>query len=385
MDGMTTLDTVAEVFGFDANSKGDVLWTTLGKVTSVSGSTFGVMLGGSDVATECEAYCLARVGDVVLVVVSKGRPRAVARKGGEYLSDMTYTARSYKLIPENTDLNTLTELGTWYRYNSTSVATLSNCPVEYAFKMFVERTIGTEYLVQTIRTYYGNAPEWRRYTSNGGTSWGDWYRTAPPTTDSATANRFLATPNGAAGQPSYRSIAAADLPTIPATKGGTGETSLNDSANAIINALAAATGNITDDDTYIITENINATEDKYYRRPVGKLWSWVKGKVSSETTVANVITQTSTQSTDYPITAVSYKEWGNVAQVAITVTPAAATSTNTNMSIGTLVSAKCPAIRANAGSAYMMGSISSAGEVSARPRTSLTGGTAYTISSTYII
>ncbi len=42
---------------------------------------------------------------------------------------------------------------------------------------------------------------------------------------SQSQNRFFASPNGASGQPTFRSIVLNDLPTIPYTKGGTGLTS----------------------------------------------------------------------------------------------------------------------------------------------------------------
>jgi hypothetical protein len=42
---------------------------------------------------------------------------------------------------------------------------------------------------------------------------------------SQTANTVLAAPNGSAGNPTFRSLVAADLPTVTATKGGTGQTS----------------------------------------------------------------------------------------------------------------------------------------------------------------
>lgn len=52
-------------------------------------------------------------------------------------------------------------------------------------------------------------------------------------------------------------------------------------ANAILNALGSGTGNVTLDDTLIITQNTNATEQKFYRRPVSKLWSYIKSKIDS--------------------------------------------------------------------------------------------------------
>ena len=84
MDGVT-LDDFASAFGFDANR--ETIWTTLGKVAAVNqDGTLSVQLGGASNPTSCDAYCIADVGDVVLVVVSKGRARAVARKGGDAAS-----------------------------------------------------------------------------------------------------------------------------------------------------------------------------------------------------------------------------------------------------------------------------------------------------------
>lgn len=77
---MVTMESFAQAFGFDAKSSDT--WTTLGKVTAVSGNTLSVKLGGSTSTTECEAYCLADVDDVVFVVITNGAARAVACKGG---------------------------------------------------------------------------------------------------------------------------------------------------------------------------------------------------------------------------------------------------------------------------------------------------------------
>lgn len=76
---MVSMDAFASAFGFDAKS--DDVWTTLGKVTAVGSGTLSVLLGGSATPTECEAYCLASVGDVVFVAITKGRARAIACKG----------------------------------------------------------------------------------------------------------------------------------------------------------------------------------------------------------------------------------------------------------------------------------------------------------------
>ena len=80
MDGMTTYDAIADAFGFGQIRNYD--WLTLGKVTAVNGTKLKVLIGGSSVPADCEAYCPAYVGDIVLVVVMKGQAKAVAVKGG---------------------------------------------------------------------------------------------------------------------------------------------------------------------------------------------------------------------------------------------------------------------------------------------------------------
>ena len=86
------MDEFASAFGFDAKSSDT--WTTLGKVTAVSGTTLTVKLGGSSSTTQCEAYCLAAVDDIVFVVITDGKARAVAVKGGEdLLLDNNYEIR----------------------------------------------------------------------------------------------------------------------------------------------------------------------------------------------------------------------------------------------------------------------------------------------------
>lgn len=62
---------------------------------------------------------------------------------------------------------------------------------------------------------------------------------------SKTANFFLAAPDGTAGVPSFRALTTTDLPTIPVSKGGTGQTSYTDGqlliGNSTGNTLTKAT------------------------------------------------------------------------------------------------------------------------------------------------
>lgn len=77
---MVSMDAFASAFGL-ASKQGET-WFTLGKVTAVNGSKLSVLMGGSATPTECEAYCIAGVGDVVLIIIKDGAPRAIATKGG---------------------------------------------------------------------------------------------------------------------------------------------------------------------------------------------------------------------------------------------------------------------------------------------------------------
>jgi len=155
--------------------------------------------------------------------------------------------------------------------------------------------------------------------------------------------------------------------------------------NALINTLAVGTGTAFDDGAYIITENINGTEDVYYRRAISSLWTWLQTKTVTETTVANVISQTQTQEDNYPVTAANYYQWGKLAMLRITFKPAAAVSVGTNMSICTVNAGKLPPDQAYGGSGYIMGALTAAGALSGRPRTALTANTSYAMSFTYIL
>ena len=64
------------------------------------------------------------------------------------------------------------------------------------------------------------------------------------------------------------------------------------------------------------------------------------------TNISDVLTQTSAQAANWPITAVRYQTWGKVAALSIQVTPTAAKSENYTNSAGTLVSGKRPCVQA---------------------------------------
>lgn len=226
---MVSMDAFAAAFGL-ASKQGET-WFTLGKVTAVNGSKLSVLMGGSATPTQCEAYCIAGVGDVVLIIIKDGAPRAIATKGG-----------------------------------------------------------------------VNDAAKWRDALGLGSMALED------------SSDYVLKTD------------------TIPINRGGTGQTA-----------------------------------------------------AETTSTIANIITQTSEQSAAYPITYAYYAKWGKLAMLRITVKPTAATSVNTNMSIGTVVSGKLPIYTAFIGSGFIMGSVSDDGAVTARPRTALTANSGYIMTATYML
>lgn len=66
---------------------------------------------------------------------------------------------------------------------------------------------------------------------------------------------------------------------LGATYGGTGQDTLNKSANALINSLTTGSSTPVDDD-YYVSQYVDGgtTTTTYHRRPVSALWTYIKGK-----------------------------------------------------------------------------------------------------------
>ena len=217
------------------------------------------------------------------------------------------------------DLDDLKTVGTYYVQQSSDVP--QNAPGSYVGKVIVSIPHGLTTSAIRAQEYivYSSGYSWyRKFESN---AWSDWWREAPRSTNLAAANRFLASPDGVAGLPSYRQITMNDIPS-----------------------------------TY-----------------------------TSSTTVANVLTQTQTQEDSYPVTEVYYYRWGQVVMLRVTFKPVAAVSVGTNMSICTINEGKRPIVQAFGGSGYIQGAITAAGALSGRPRTALTANTTYAFTTTYLL
>lgn len=87
-------------------------------------------------------------------------------------------------IPNNADLNTYINYGTYAHQSATGVDTLKNCPVTTAFKLYVEDSNGggSVYIRQRLVIYSEPAIEYIRFSSTTGTNWTDWRQTYANTT-----------------------------------------------------------------------------------------------------------------------------------------------------------------------------------------------------------
>jgi len=74
--------------------------------------------------------------------------------------------------------------------------------------------------------------------------------------------------------------------TLPVSRGGTGQTTANNAANAFLNALGTGSSTPVDAD-YYISQYVGGgtTTTTYHRRPMSALWSYIKNKITADTTL----------------------------------------------------------------------------------------------------
>lgn len=76
--------------------------------------------------------------------------------------------------------------------------------------------------------------------------------------------------------------------TLPASRGGTGNATLKDSMNALVNSLGRGTDTPTDNDYYVSQyAGGGDTTTTYHRRPVSSLWNYIKSKADSVYAASN--------------------------------------------------------------------------------------------------
>ena len=79
-------------------------------------------------------------------------------------------------IPNNSDLNSYTDIGNYYCALNATALTLKNCPISDAFTLKVEHGAGLSYIIQTIRCFHnGNILfRLRSASSSANDYWDPW-------------------------------------------------------------------------------------------------------------------------------------------------------------------------------------------------------------------
>lgn len=195
--------------------------------------------------------------------------------------------------------------------------------------------------------------------------------------NSQTANTVLAAPNGSNGTATFRALDVADLPSAVQDKLATITSTPNEmqitSANGL-RRLALTGANNVRVDTRASTSD--AFETLYYAAtaPI------------TETTIANIITQSSTQSAANLVTAATYYKHGAVVMLQLTIKVLAARAAGDSISLGTIVSGKRPHLLACGGSDRFDGYINDeTGACGFYVRTACTANSSYRVSFTYLI
>ncbi len=195
----------------------------------------------------------------------------------EYKGNST-TATKLKItvIPDGADLNTYTKAGFYVSdtnvdYKNAPTTTFRN------FSLEVFQLMDEQYMAQRI-TQFSNGKIFSRaqyYNSVDGTKpWGDWKEVAfiSQLTTAETNAKNLANATGV----------------LAVKNGGTGKTTLKDSANAFLNGLDTGSSTNGDEDYFISQYANGGTETtSFHRRPFKTIWTYIQKKISSELGLTN--------------------------------------------------------------------------------------------------
>lgn len=194
---------------------------------------------------------------------------------------------------------------------------------------------------------------------------------------SRTANTVLAAPNGSNGTATFRALDVADLPSAVQDKLATITSTPNEmqitSANGLRRLCLTGANNVRVDTR---ASTSDAFETLYYAAmaPI------------TETTIANIITQSSTQSAANLVTAATYYKHGAVVMLQLTIKVLAARAAGDSISLGTIVRGKRPHLLACGGSDRFDGYINDeTGACGFYVRTACTANSSYRVSFTYLI
>jgi len=110
------------------------------------------------------------------------------------------------------NLNLLTEIGTYAITNNSNASYFDNRPItsSTAFRVVVYKTRDSDNYIAQRFCYSGSTDAYERYSTNGGTSWGSWYKVTGDLSEFASASYFT---NGVANT-------AAKLSTVSKTAWG---------------------------------------------------------------------------------------------------------------------------------------------------------------------
>lgn len=86
----------------------------------------------------------------------------------------------------------------------------------------------------------------------------------------------------------YDGTTYVDIGVIDPEYGGTGESSLKNSANALINALDVGNGTPTDN-MYYIGQKVDGSTSVYYRKSITTLWTYIKSKITADTSFLDAV------------------------------------------------------------------------------------------------
>ena len=176
---------------------------------------------------------------------------------------------------EVTDFNTTTNSGIYYWLGSSANKPGTDYGVLLVNKY--DSRDGTSNLWINQIAYGTNSKIYFRQNINS-TGWTEWKAVAFEGEITATKVANALTVNGK----TYDGSRAVDAGVQTVENGGTGQTTAQDAADYFIASLPASDGVPVDTD-YFISQEVNGGPfvPAYNRRPISKLWEYIKGKISS--------------------------------------------------------------------------------------------------------
>ena len=214
---------------------------------------------------------------------------SVTNKGNEFASGLyKITTNSEGHVTAATavvkaDITALGIPGSDTNNEVTQTATTTDADYEVLFSATADNTTRTEGARKTSTLTFN--PDSKTLTVDSGTLTGTQY-----SGNAATATKLAATKDIQVALGSTSAVAfdgSADVTpgvsgTLGVGNGGTGETTAKNAANAFINALDADSTDPVDDDLFV-SQYVNGgtTTTTYHRRPLSKLWNYIKSKITS--------------------------------------------------------------------------------------------------------